>query len=115
MSAPPPTSRLLRAVVAERDELDRHHARMTEEADELRRALARIERGLVEIDERRALLDQLLPPAAARPGGEPATPAPSPPASAPGGRRGGGGGRRGEEPARARDQVTARAATQGCV
>src|SRR3954464_2957492 len=64
MPAPPPTSRLLRAVVAERDELDRHRARMTEEADELRRALARIERGLMEIDERRVLLDQLLPPAA---------------------------------------------------
>src|SRR3954449_6443240 len=59
MPAPPPTSRLLRAVAAERDELDRHHARMTEEADELRRALARIERGLVEIDERRALLVRL--------------------------------------------------------
>jgi hypothetical protein len=39
MPAPPPTARLLRAVAAERDELDRHHARMTEEADELRRAL----------------------------------------------------------------------------
>ena len=59
MPAPPPTARLLRAVAAERDELDRHRARMTEEADELRRALARIERGLVEIDERRALLDRL--------------------------------------------------------
>jgi hypothetical protein len=59
MPAPPPTARLLRAVAAERDELDRHRARMTEEADELRRALARIERGLVDIDERRALLDRL--------------------------------------------------------
>src|SRR4051812_10454708 len=59
MPAPPPTARLLRAVAAERDELDRHRARMTEEADELRRALARVERGLVDIDERRALLDRL--------------------------------------------------------
>jgi len=59
MPAPPPTARLLRAVAAERDELDRHHARMTEEADELRRALARVERGIAEIGERRALLDRL--------------------------------------------------------
>jgi hypothetical protein len=59
MPAPPPTARLLRAVAAERDELDRHHARMTEEADDLRRALARVERGIAEIGERRALLDRL--------------------------------------------------------
>ena len=59
MPVPPPTARLLRAVAAERDELDRHHARMTEEADELRRALARVERGIAEIGERRALLDRL--------------------------------------------------------
>ena len=54
MPAPPPTARLLRAVAAERDELERHRARMTEEAAELRRALGRIERGIAEIDERRA-------------------------------------------------------------
>jgi hypothetical protein len=59
MPAPPPTARLLRAVAAERAELDRHHARMTEEADDLRRALARVERGIAEIGERRALLDRL--------------------------------------------------------
>src|SRR3954447_97395 len=61
MPAPPPTARLLRAVAAERDELERHRARMTDEAAELRRTLARIERGLLEIDERSALLDRLLP------------------------------------------------------
>ena len=66
MPAPPPTARLLRAVAAERDELDRLHVRMTEEADELRRALARIERGIAEIGERRALLDQLAPAGASR-------------------------------------------------
>ncbi|WP_028060274.1 hypothetical protein [Candidatus Solirubrobacter pratensis] len=59
MPAPAPSTRLLRAVAAERDQLDRHRARMAEEADELRRALARIERGLAEIDERRALLDRV--------------------------------------------------------
>jgi hypothetical protein len=59
MPAPPPSTRLLRAVAAERDQLERHRARMAEEAGELRRALARIERGLAEIDERRALLDRV--------------------------------------------------------
>jgi hypothetical protein len=59
MPAPPPSTRLLRAVAAERDQLERHRARMAEEAGELRRALARIERGLAEIEERRALLDRL--------------------------------------------------------
>src|SRR4051794_909792 len=59
MPAPPPSTRLLRAVAAERDQHERHRARMAEEADELRRALARIDRGLAEIDERRALLDRV--------------------------------------------------------
>jgi hypothetical protein len=73
MPAPPPSSRLVRAVAAERDELERHRARMAEEAEELRRALGRIERGLAEIDERRALLDRVAPVA-------PPTPPPSTPA-----------------------------------
>jgi hypothetical protein len=59
MPAPPPSTRLLRAVAAERDQLERHRARMAEEADGLRRTLARIEHGLTEIDERRALLDRV--------------------------------------------------------
>jgi hypothetical protein len=70
MSAPLPSARLVRAVAAERAELDRHRARLAGEAGELRAELARIEHGLAEIDERRGLLDRLAPAA------EPARPAP---------------------------------------
>jgi uncharacterized protein YhaN len=59
--APQPSARLVRAVAAERAELERHRARLAHEADELRAALARIEHGLSEIDERRGLLDRLAP------------------------------------------------------
>jgi hypothetical protein len=59
--APAPSTRLVRAVAAERAELDRHRARLAAEAEALRAALARIEHGLVEIDERRGLLDRLAP------------------------------------------------------
>ena len=59
--APAPSARLVRAVAAERAELERHRARLASEADELRAALARIEHGLAEIDERRGLLDRLAP------------------------------------------------------
>src|SRR3954453_4053287 len=61
MDAPQPSARLVRAVVAERAELDRHRIRLASEADELRAALARIEHGLAEIDKRRGLLDRLAP------------------------------------------------------
>jgi hypothetical protein len=61
MDAPQPSARLLRAVAAERAELERHRARLKTEADELRAALGRIEHGLAEIDERRVLLDRLAP------------------------------------------------------
>src|SRR5215217_894339 len=61
MDAPLPSARLVRAVAAERAELERHRARLTSEAHELRAALARIEHGLAEIDERRGLLDRLAP------------------------------------------------------
>jgi hypothetical protein len=60
-AAPQPSARLVRAVAAERAELERHRARLASEADELRAALARIELGLAEIDERRGLLDRLAP------------------------------------------------------
>jgi hypothetical protein len=60
-AAPQPSARLVRAVAAEREELERHRARLTRQADELRGALARIEHGLAEIDERRGLLDRLAP------------------------------------------------------
>src|SRR3954454_8485510 len=59
--APQPSARLVRAVTAERAELERHRTRLRAEADELRAALGRIEHGLAEIDERRSLLDRLAP------------------------------------------------------
>src|SRR4051812_2352223 len=59
--APAPSARLVRAVAAERAELERHRARLAAEAEALRATLARIEHGLVEIDERRGLLDRLAP------------------------------------------------------
>jgi hypothetical protein len=59
--APEPSARLVRAVAAERAELERHRARLAAEAEELRTTLARIEHGLEEIDERRGLLDRLAP------------------------------------------------------
>src|SRR5690242_20258469 len=61
MDAPQPSARLVRAVAAERAELERHRVRLATEAEELRAALARIEHGLAEIDERRGLLDRLAP------------------------------------------------------
>jgi hypothetical protein len=72
--APEPSARLVRAVAAERAELERHRARLATEADALRAALARIEHGLLEIDQRCGLLDRLAP-APAPPEVEPA-PAP---------------------------------------
>jgi hypothetical protein len=60
-AAPQPSARLVRAVAAEREELERHRARLARQAEELRAALARIEHGLAEIDERRGLLDRLAP------------------------------------------------------
>jgi hypothetical protein len=59
-----PSARLVRAVAAERAELERHRARLHAEAEELRAALARIEHGLTEIDERCELLERLAPPPA---------------------------------------------------
>jgi hypothetical protein len=73
MAAPQPSTRLVRAVAAERAELERHRARLTTQAGELRAALARIEDGLAEIDERCGLLDRLapIPPATEEEPGEP--------------------------------------------
>jgi hypothetical protein len=59
MAALQPSARLVRAVTAERAELERHRARLHAEADQLRAALERIEHGLTEIDERAALLERL--------------------------------------------------------
>jgi hypothetical protein len=72
MAAPQPSARLVRAVTAERAELDRHRARLEREAGELRIALARIEHGLAEIDERCELLDRLAGPIEAPVEDEPA-------------------------------------------
>lgn len=62
MAAPQPSTRLVNAVAAEREQLRRHRARLASEAAELRQALARVEHGLAEIDERFGLLDRLAPP-----------------------------------------------------
>lgn len=63
VAAPQPSARLARAVAAEREQLRRRRERLAAEAGELRRALARIESGLADIDERCGLLDRLAPPA----------------------------------------------------
>jgi hypothetical protein len=62
VAAPQPSARLIRAVAAEREQLRRQREKLATEAGELRAALARIESGLVEIDERWGLLDRLAPP-----------------------------------------------------
>ncbi len=59
MAAPQPSARFVRAVAAERAELERHRNKLAHEATTLRAALARIEHGLAEIDERCGLLDRL--------------------------------------------------------
>src|SRR3954453_7678350 len=56
-----PSARLARAVAAERADLERQRAHLAREADELRAALARIERGLGEIDAQCLLLDRIVP------------------------------------------------------
>ena len=54
-----PSPRLLRAVVAERETLERQRAQLAREADALRASLARIEAGMAEIDALTARLDDL--------------------------------------------------------
>jgi hypothetical protein len=61
MAALQPSARLVRAVTAERAELERHRAGLHAEAQELRAALERIEHRLIEIDERCELLERLAP------------------------------------------------------
>jgi len=88
-----PSPRLLRAVVAERETLERQRAQLAREAVALRASLARIEAGIAEIDALTARLDDLAAPGeAARGEGRrddaargPAAP-PSGPAPAVGGR-----------------------------
>ena len=59
-----PSPRLLRAVVAERETLERQRAQLAREADALRASLARIEAGMAEIDALTARLDDLATPGA---------------------------------------------------
>ena len=60
---PTPSSRLVRAAAAERDELRRHRERLLDARESLRAELARIESSLHDVDERDALLDRLTGPA----------------------------------------------------
>ena len=59
-----PSPRLVRAVTAERADLERQRAHLAREAADLRAALARIEQGMAEIDEQCGVLDRLVPAAA---------------------------------------------------
>jgi hypothetical protein len=58
---PPPSSRLLRAAAAEREQLERHRSELLGTRESLRTELERIEDGLREVEERRRLLDRLAP------------------------------------------------------
>ena len=59
MAAPQPSARLVRAVAAERAELERHRSKLDARSDDAARRARRIEHGLAEIDERCGLLDRL--------------------------------------------------------
>jgi hypothetical protein len=76
---PRTSARLRRALDAEAAELDRERARLLARRDELTTELERIQGSVVELDERRALLERL---AAPRPAAqwEPGTPVPGAPA-----------------------------------
>jgi hypothetical protein len=73
------SARLLRAVRAERAELDRERGRLALRRDELRAQLERLEAQLGELDERSGLLDRLAPraPVALAPDPPPALMAPA--------------------------------------
>lgn len=64
-NTPKTSSRLVRAAVAERGELERHRDRLIARRDDLRADLDEVERALVEVDERATLLDRLAPPSSA--------------------------------------------------
>jgi chaperonin cofactor prefoldin len=76
---PPPSTRLLRAAAAEREQLERHRSELMGTRETLRAELERIEDGLREVDERRRLLDRLAPDAD---GPAPAAAAPTAPEAA---------------------------------
>src|SRR3954471_7387280 len=56
-----PSARFVRAVTAERADLERQREHLAREAADLRAALARIEAGMVAIDEQCGLLERLVP------------------------------------------------------
>jgi hypothetical protein len=61
-ATPKTSSRLVRAAAAERADLEQHRDRLFKRREELRAELDRIERGLIETEERLALLGRLSPP-----------------------------------------------------
>ncbi len=72
-----PSSRFVRAASAERDELLRHRERLEAERDAVRDELRRLDQALADVDQRVAILEQLIGPAAhhaqRRAGEKPAT------------------------------------------
>src|SRR5436190_23602756 len=67
---PTPTSRLVKAAKAEREQLARHRRELLEARESLRVELERIEGALEELAERETLLDRLTGPAAGQPESE---------------------------------------------
>ena len=61
---PTPSTRLLKAAKAEREQLARHRRELLNARESLRTELQRIEGSLEEVDERQTLLDRLVGPAA---------------------------------------------------
>ena len=59
-----PSSRFVRAAIAERDELLRHRAQLGAERDSVRDELRRLDEALGDVDQRVAILEQLIEPAA---------------------------------------------------
>jgi len=75
---PAPSPRLLRALEAERAELERHKERLLETRRRVRAQLAEVDAALGELDERAALLDRLAGPPAAPPAPTPLRPQSAP-------------------------------------
>jgi hypothetical protein len=65
---PAPTTRLLKAAQAEREQLARHRRELLQARESLRNELERIEGSLEEVAERESLLDRLAAPPSARTG-----------------------------------------------
>ena len=63
-----PSSRFVRAAIAERDELLRHRAQLGAERDGVRHELRRLDEALGDVDQRVAILERLIGPGADGPG-----------------------------------------------